>query len=389
MKAVAGLAPRRRHALKLGIIVAFLLIANELGTFVRPDWKLGDAVMRLRPKQRVPSDIVVVGVSAAESRQAHASVIRTIHRSGAKVIGYTVAFEPANNGRFDGILMRAVSQAEPVVLGTLGGEPAEPCYVTPFLFRPERELDVHGARVGLLGYVRDSDQVIRRIRPRLYRDEDEAEPATLPNGRGRVCAGGRQFLGPLSFAHEVALAAREGELPSGVAREADIIDFAGPRGTFPQIPFDDVASGHFPIGFFRDRIVIVGVTTAYPPPPNESPDFWVRRVPVERAMDPVEVDANAVATLLRGAPLRPTDFWTCVLLIGGAALIPFALIDARSRRTMTIIGAFSGITAWLTGSLPAWTDAITWPLTAMILALALALFALMVPRGRTPRADDT
>ena len=101
------------------------------------------------------------------------------------------------------------------------------------------------------------------------------------------------------------------------------IDYLGPPGHVPHEHFSDVAAGDVAPGRFRDKIVVIGATA--PSIQDVHPVSWPGG-----EMDGPEIHANAIATLLAGAPLRTTgrgvDLALAVLL---ALLAPLAGLVVR------------------------------------------------------------
>jgi adenylate cyclase len=87
------------------------------------------------------------------------------------------------------------------------------------------------------------------------------------------------------------------------------IDFVGPAERFTTISYTRVLLGHFPPGAFRGKTVIVGASS----PILQDLHSTATTGSVEMAGP--EIWANAVATLLRGVPLRGTPGWLNILLV--------------------------------------------------------------------------
>jgi adenylate cyclase len=116
------------------------------------------------------------------------------------------------------------------------------------------------------------------------------------------------------------------------------IDFAGPTGTFGSVSFSQVynnsASGKpggtpLPPHFFRGKIVVVGATA------SNLQD--IHATSTDSAMPGPEIQANAIATVLRGFPLSSTPGWIDVALIVllGAA-VPLASLRVGPRAAMSL-----------------------------------------------------
>ena len=91
-----------------------------------------------------------------------------------------------------------------------------------------------------------------------------------------------------------------------------LIDYLGPAKTFTTVSFVDVLRGRVTRSAFRGRVVIVGVTAPSVGDLHPSP-FGV--------LPGVEVQANELATILDGFPLRVVPGWLTVALIVALALV--------------------------------------------------------------------
>src|SRR4029077_15758389 len=92
------------------------------------------------------------------------------------------------------------------------------------------------------------------------------------------------------------------------SNDTRLIDFSGPAGTMPSIPFSRVYLNKFPPGYFRNKIVVVGAS---------APSLQDVH-PVSFGQDEMpgpEIQANAIATVLDGVPLTLVPPWINLLLI--------------------------------------------------------------------------
>ena len=143
-----------------------------------------------------------------------------------------------------------------------------------------------GVRTGFAGLPEDKDDGNRRT---------DYEVATTAN------------LSTETFAFAAADVARHGalraqDLPTAsrrtVGKQSDSttwIDYRGPSGTVRRVSALDVLEGRVAPGTFRDKRVVVGVTAPV--------TADVHDTPFDRMRGP-EVQANALDTILQGAPLR-------------------------------------------------------------------------------------
>ena len=116
------------------------------------------------------------------------------------------------------------------------------------------------------------------------------------------------------------------QIPRSAFRGAQWIDFLGPAGTIPRVPFSSVYDpkkyGSLPPHFFRGKIVVVGATQL------SLQDFHATST--DPQMPGPEIQASAIATLLRGFPLKSAPGWiNIVLIILLSAAIPLASLRLK------------------------------------------------------------
>jgi adenylate cyclase len=85
------------------------------------------------------------------------------------------------------------------------------------------------------------------------------------------------------------------------------IDYVGPTGRFPTVSFGDVYQHKVPASFFKGKIVLVGATAA------SLQDL--HPTSTDAQMPGVEIQANAIDTILRGFPLGSVPGWMNIVLI--------------------------------------------------------------------------
>jgi adenylate cyclase len=281
------------------VVVALVLGLDALHGLRGLDLSSIDARFELRDTQRAPRDLVVVGIDAATfsyldshdpqeahfpfSRRLDARVITNLARAGAQVIAYDEQFtEPTNPGA-DDALITAVRAAGNVVLATTevaaGG-------VTRVL----------GGGAGL---------AFSRATPA------ESQFPIDPDGKVRRMHD--QILGLVTFPLAVAQRALGHAIRFPGGRDATaLIDYLGPSGTVPEIPYWRVLEDRFAPGAFRGRIVVVGAT--------EPILHDVDATPTDVQMSGPEIQANAIDTVLRGFPLDSAASW-----LNGALTLLFGL----------------------------------------------------------------
>jgi CHASE2 domain-containing sensor protein len=191
------------------------------------------------------------------------------------------------------------------------------------------------------------------------------------------------------------LSARVEDLPTasrrdwgGQSERTTWIDYRGPSGTFRQVSALDVLDGRVPARAFRNKIVVIGVVA------QATPDL--HRTPIDSSMPGVEVQANALETMLRGEPLRDAsrlvDFLAIVLLAclaAAAALMRSVPAIAAVMVAVAVAFLVAAQLAFQTG----WIVAIVVPFAALV-AAAVGVAALggarlaLRRRARRPAASD-
>ncbi len=269
-------------------------------------------------------------------RSLHARAIDALRRAGAARIVYDVQFTEPTTEREDQALFRAVRRAGDVVLATT-------------------ETDGHGG-TNVLG----GDENLRLA-------DAHAAAANLETDRGGVihrfpyASGGLRSVAVVT----AGLATGRPLPPAAFDREGAWIDFAGPRGTVPTTSFSDLVSGRTDPERFRGRVVVVGATAPTLQDVHSTPTAD------DRLMSGPEIQANAIATALRGLPLRDAPGWTGLLgllLLGAAPAL--AHLRARGLKAAALSPvaalAFAGVAqlAFVRG----WVVPVTYPLLALSLS---------------------
>ena len=309
-------ASRRRVLLiaAIGLLGALIgLVTWNAGVLESQELSTVDARFAIRGDGEPPADIVVVGIedrTTAElgrwpfARDVQARILRAVSAAKPRAIGYDIELrESTDAGPQDQAMVDAIDAADRLVLATTGvGErPGEPAL---FLFA--EDLRAAGIGFGHAGFdtAGTPGGVIRRI-PRTL-DGLPSFPVALAEAATGRPVGDDGFGG------------------DGGA----IIDFRGPADTVRIIPAIDVLQGRADAAL-RGRIVIIGTT---------SPRLGdTSTVPVGDAqMAGPEIQANAVATILDGVPLRDAPSWLDAVLIVALALL--GTLAAMRAGWVTLLG---------------------------------------------------
>jgi CHASE2 domain-containing sensor protein len=345
-------AERRRRGLLVAVAIAALVLSLVLhltDALDSVELKTVDARFGIRGEHAIPNDMVVVGLddktlsdlnqSLPYPRSFHGRVIDRLHRAGARLIVYDIEFRGAGPGaagrRNDDRLLAALDRARPVILGaTATNDRGEP----DFLHKP---------------------WLIRTVGAR-------AASALIPP-EGTV----RKFPYTANRLKSIGVVAAETLKRRSIAR-TDVggkniwIDYAGPSGTVPTVPFSRVLRGQFPADLFRNKVVVIGATALVLQDRHSTP------VGGDQMAGP-EIQANAINTARHLAPLRPVPgVWTIVFILLFSVLPPLAALRMRALFAFGI--ALGALALYLGASQFAFSHGHILPIVYPACALVAALF---------------
>ncbi len=234
-----------------------------------------------------PTTIADLGQSPLP-RRYDAEMIERLLRDGARVIAYDLIFDgPSASPAQDLALLRAAERARGRLV--LAGDAIDSAGHTNVLggFAHQREA---GVTVGSALFATDSDGVIRRLSENPGGFESFAIAVARRAGLSAARIHALFAAGPLW------------------------IDFPGPAGTVVQYRFVDVLDGKVPPAALRGKVVVVGATAA------DLQDIHAVGYAGSQQMTGPELEADAISTLLRGAPLRQQSRLLAWLILVALAL---------------------------------------------------------------------
>ena len=298
-----------------------------------------DARFQVRGSRTPPGTVVVVGVDDRSidaqktrwpfSRSVQAAAITRLAAAKPAAIAYDIQLSDLTTQKDDEAMASALDAAGPVVLATTRYDATQ---------GPDVLFEGGGITAGHAAFPDTPDNVFRSV------------PYAVEGLR--------------SFAVAAAAAATGKPVSrDGFDGEA-LIDYAGPAGTIPAISFSDVLAGRFDAGQVRGRVVVVGTTSprlgdTHPTPFGGAP------------MSGPEINANAIATILDGIPLRDAPGWLDALLI--LALAALGALAAWPRRAwVTLLAALGVAVAFVLLAQAAFAAGTVVAVTPPLLALVLA-----------------
>jgi adenylate cyclase len=338
-------------ALAIAVVVSFLyslVLQGVQSPYLRAEGALYDYVARFgRPAEKDPRIVFLADDSASHtldqlweedlaesptlrlmkkrvwSRQIWADVLDRLAKAGAKVVAFDYMFKGEDEG--DAAFRAAIERhAKVVVLGSHIDNEAALNQQMPTIAPPSSTLlgEAGDPRVGFVNMFPDEDEVIRRMRFRVTREElaGKAAPSDVKEYE--------------SLAARMVRQAGEGDkIPSGRGQHRIRYAFKGetlletskPTSLFtifvPAFWQANYENGEF----FRDKVVLVG------PEGNYTKD--VALSPFGTIAGP-EFHLNAANALLTDEFLWATPHWLDYLLIVGGAL--FAWLICRFIRNAII-----------------------------------------------------
>ncbi len=315
-------APRGRLGVALGAVVAVALLAGygtwHSGLGRKLELNTLDARFSLRGSQRPSARVVVVGIDPQTvsrlgrpplPRTDAARMIDLLRRDGATVIAYDLIFDARGpSAAADRELLAAALRARGhLVLAADATNGANRSFVLG---------GRQGITVGSALFSYDANGEISQV-------------AAKPGG----------------FASFAAVSARLAGLPGATLRSLFAsgpvwIDFPGPAGAVETYSFVSVLRGTVAPSAFRGKVVVVGATD----PALQD----VHAVPEGSApITGPELQADAIATLLRGAPLRPAGASIDWLVLAAAALALPLLAYLRRPWPWTALVGMLGVAGYL------------------------------------------
>lgn len=301
-------------------------------------------------------------------RTAYAQVIERLMSAGARSVAVDILFDtPSSYGAADDARLADALQrhAGKVTLAAEYAEVEMRQGSLMQLMQPERQFWTQPASIGSVNFPLEPDGKVHRFAssfPKLLADFD-ALKVTMP-----------------SF-EQAAVAATQ---PSFTPPKAEYIYFYGPAGTFKQISFSNVLdpgnwNTYLQQGkYFKDKIVIIGATAASLQDFHGAPfsKSWLYHEP----MSGVEIQANAIATLLEGRAIAQTipnakarGLSVLVFVAGTAVLL------TRSKRALTrFIWAVGISIGWGCLSYFSFVNSLILPTALPVVAIALGGFSYLM-----------
>jgi CHASE2 domain-containing sensor protein len=343
--AAAGALAAALLGVALGLAIAFgpLLGGLERSTLATR--------FSLRPSGH-PADVAVVAIDDRSfdelrrrwpfPRSWHGRVLEHLRRAGARAVFYDVQFTEPTTPTEDGALFNALGGTGGAVLATT-------------------ETDGHG-HTNVLGG--DANLALAH---------SSAAASNLPVDLGGLIERVPYALDGLSTA-AVAVATRvQGHAPprSWFGGGGAYIDYQGGPRTFPTLSFADVLYGTFPAAEVRGRVIVVGATSP------SLQDVHATPVASRDLLSGAEIQANAIWTVLHGAPLHAGPTALTVVLVLLCALVAPVVWRRRSAPAVALAAPLAAA-AYLAAAQAAFDAGLVVPVVGPLAALGLATISTLV-----------
>jgi CHASE2 domain-containing sensor protein len=235
----------------MGIGIGIIVISDHIGFFEGIDNHLYDLSFRIRGPLQPDKKILIAAIDEKTLAQLGRWPLRRVYYARlldsmreARVVGFDIIMaEPEDE---DSELAAAMSGPVKVVLPVYIENNARISYPASTL-SPYETGHIH-VEPGIDGIIRKVFHVL------YYQGHTMPSFASVLFETATVPSGHRYNIGTLT--HEAGESVRISQ------RMPMHINFYGPPGTFPQISVAEIIQGNYPQSFFRDKIILVGLTTA-------------------------------------------------------------------------------------------------------------------------------
>ena len=249
-------------------------------------------------------------------RALHGALLEAIASGKPRVIGVDLIFDaPSTYGEKDDTdFAIAIARAGNVVLGAAVTDVRETIYEKQDTNLPLPLLREGAVGVAPVNPTLDPDAMVRRMPLRRTVGDHAMEGFDVV--LYRLVAAGGLAVAPLP------------------RRDPVIINYRGPRQTFPWIPYHRVVKGDEDPKVFKDKIVLVGPTTPV------LHDLFPTPFEPGGQMPGVEIHAHALDTLIRGDRIRQAPAWlSAVLAVILAPLASWLVVRLRALRAFAAVVA--------------------------------------------------
>lgn len=310
-----------RYILLTVIGICFILFIEYLGFFNGLNDYLYDLSFRIRGPLNHDQNIVVAAIDEKTLRHLGMWPLKRLYYArlldavkSAKAVGFDIIMaEPSQD---DDLLNDAMKRHGRVILPVYVGESLNVSY-------PSATLSPY--KTGHIHIEQGIDGVARTVFHTLHiRDQ------SLPSFSAALFESARDTA---LYRDDYDNTARSDSI---IQRNPMHINYYGPVGTFRHISFYDILSGAYPLSYFSDKIVLVGMTT-----PGLGARMLTPFTEERNRMSGVEVHAHILNNLFDQNEIRfvgPFMRWTVSILLSVLFFILFLRTDGRKAMLIWLAG---------------------------------------------------
>ena len=327
--------------LLLSALLMLVLAADALGLFAGADCYFYDTLLRIRGERPRSERIAIVAIDAKSLEQfgrwpiPRSTYVRLLSRlDQAAAVGFDLLFmEPSSD---DPLFRKALDRHGRVVLAA---------YLDASGTMAQSLLQSAAVQNGHVHVAPDVDNTVRELAHQIV----DATGHRLPSLSSALYdLTGRQVTTRTERVHRGA--------GHGAITQQDMrkINFYGPPGSFQRISLADLLGNDVPPDFFRDRIVLVGLTA-----PGGADDVATPFSQARNRMPGVEVHASALNNLLDAGWIRDLSagWLRLYAFIGALGLAVVLLKLAEKTGALLWLGSlllFPLLSFWLLTTFYSW-----------------------------------
>jgi len=339
---MSSVSPQRRIQ-QAGRWISLALAAGVISTWlsstvlVNLESFAADLLFRLRGPAGDDSHTVIVAIDDASFTQNGlqwpwprgylAEIVSRVSSGNPKAIAIDIFLYEASDPAEDQALGRAIRDAGNVIVVNDISNQSQGGIEIRQLNRPIPEVSEAGATLGLTNFERDRDGVVRQLLAFQSHNDRLYYSWALQAARLYESAADFNVVSP----DRVEIGDRIVVLEDQFLR----VNYRGGAGAIPSVSAYQVVDGLVDPAQFAGKVVLIGATSeslhdSYPTPFGSQPP-----------MPGVEINANAVETILNGLYIRQSGLLTGAVLAVAAALIGITL--AVRLRPLPALGAVTGV----------------------------------------------
>ncbi len=305
-----------RYALLTIICIAFIFFTEYLGLFTGINHYLYDQSFRFRGDLACNKNIIIVAIDEKSlnklgrwplSRINYAKLIEQIGQ--ASVIGFDIIMSEASEN--DVLLSNLIKSHGRIIL---------PLYIDTRLniIYPLKSLSAH--KIGHIHIEQDIDGVVRSVFHTLH-----LKNTSIPSFTSAIY---ETLYNKPFFLQDTSLFSEHSKYNNGILQTNIMhINFYGNTETFRHISLVDVLEGIYPLDFYKDKVVLVGVTAEGIETKMLTP-FTQKR----NRMSGVEVHANILNNLIDKnyiKDIHPLLRWIGVIILSIVCFITFMYTNEK------------------------------------------------------------